>query len=65
MPLWPPDTDQFDPDSRVTLMTLHAAKGLEFSLVFLAGLEEGLFPTPAPSTAPTSSKKSAASATSA
>ena len=38
------DTDLFDPDSRVTLMTLHAAKGLEFSLVFLAGLEEGLFP---------------------
>ena len=38
------DTDQFDPDARVTLMTLHGAKGLEFSLVFLAGLEEGLFP---------------------
>ncbi len=38
------DTDQFDPDARVTLMTLHSAKGLEFPLVFLAGLEEGLFP---------------------
>ena len=38
------DTDQFDPNARVTLMTLHSAKGLEFDLVFLAGLEEGLFP---------------------
>jgi DNA helicase-2/ATP-dependent DNA helicase PcrA len=38
------DTDQFNADARVTLMSLHAAKGLEFPLVFLAGLEEGLFP---------------------
>jgi ATP-dependent DNA helicase UvrD/PcrA len=38
------DADQFDERARVTLMTLHSAKGLEFSAVFLAGLEEGLFP---------------------
>jgi DNA helicase-2/ATP-dependent DNA helicase PcrA len=38
------DADQYDPTARVTLMTLHSAKGLEFPLVFLAGLEEGLFP---------------------
>jgi DNA helicase II / ATP-dependent DNA helicase PcrA len=38
------DTDMISADARVTLMSLHAAKGLEFQLVFLAGLEEGLFP---------------------
>ena len=38
------DADAYDEQAQITLMTLHAAKGLEFSLVFLCGLEEGLFP---------------------
>jgi ATP-dependent DNA helicase UvrD/PcrA len=38
------DADAYDARAQITLMTLHAAKGLEFPLVFLCGLEEGLFP---------------------
>src|SRR4029079_6767823 len=38
------DADQAGDGERVSLMTLHAAKGLEFEVVFLPGWEEGLFP---------------------
>jgi DNA helicase-2/ATP-dependent DNA helicase PcrA len=38
------DTDQYKGDVPVTLMTAHSAKGLEFPLVFIVGLEDGLFP---------------------
>src|SRR5262249_33527643 len=39
------DLDENDPEaSSVTLMTLHSAKGLEFPVVFLIGLEDGVFP---------------------
>jgi DNA helicase-2/ATP-dependent DNA helicase PcrA len=38
------EADDYDERSRVTLMTLHSAKGLEFESVFLVGMEEGRFP---------------------
>jgi DNA helicase-2/ATP-dependent DNA helicase PcrA len=38
------DVDDYDEKAPVTLMTLHNAKGLEFPLVFVSGLEHGLFP---------------------
>ncbi len=38
------DTDELDADDRVVLMTLHSAKGLEFPVVFVIGMEDGVFP---------------------
>ncbi|HEY2866215.1 MAG TPA: UvrD-helicase domain-containing protein [Pyrinomonadaceae bacterium] len=38
------DTDKYDRNAAVTLMTVHSAKGLEFPIVFLVGLEDGIFP---------------------
>ncbi|MBA2379622.1 MAG: UvrD-helicase domain-containing protein [Blastocatellia bacterium] len=38
------DTDNFDANAEVTLMTIHSAKGLEFPVVFLVGMEDGIFP---------------------
>ncbi|MFV0392062.1 MAG: ATP-dependent helicase [Paludibacteraceae bacterium] len=40
------DTEKNDDDDKVTLMTIHAAKGLEFRTVFIVGMEEQLFPSP-------------------
>ena len=39
------DTDKGDDAEKITLMTIHAAKGLEFKNVFIVGLEENLFPS--------------------
>ncbi|HWS54935.1 MAG TPA: UvrD-helicase domain-containing protein [Pyrinomonadaceae bacterium] len=38
------DADQYQRDAPVTLMTMHSAKGLEFPVVFIVGMEDGLFP---------------------
>jgi DNA helicase-2/ATP-dependent DNA helicase PcrA len=46
------DADQYKEDAVVTLMTAHSAKGLEFPLVFIVGLEDGLFPHSRSATAP-------------
>ncbi len=47
------DTDELDDDDKVVLMTLHSAKGLEYPVVFLVGMEEGLFPNSRALTEPT------------
>ena len=40
------DSDEGDSNDKVTLMTIHSAKGLEFPTVFIVGLEENIFPSP-------------------
>ncbi|CAB4365714.1 MAG: AAA family ATPase [Actinobacteria bacterium] len=47
------DTDELDDDQKVVMMTLHSAKGLEYPVVFLVGMEEGLFPNSRSLTEPT------------
>ena len=59
------DVDGYDPDKgAISLMTVHTAKGLEFPVVFITGLEERIFPTRAASTTTPRSRRSAGSATS-
>lgn len=40
------DSDDKETENRVTLMTIHSAKGLEFPTVFIVGMEENIFPSP-------------------
>ena len=40
------DSDDGEESSRVTMMTIHSAKGLEFPTIFVVGLEENIFPSP-------------------
>lgn len=46
------DSDNGDDNDRVTMMTIHAAKGLEFPTVFIVGLEENIFPSPMSASTP-------------
>ena len=59
------DADDYDARAQITLMSLHAAKGLEFPLSFSAAWKKDSSRTPARCLSPKTSKKSAASATSA
>ena len=59
------DEEQGTKNARVWLMSMHAAKGLEFPVVFIAGMEEGLFPHSRSSRTTTSSRRSGGCSTSA